>query len=422
MNDGFYFAQLTDVHIGKGLNPEEAARNMRWALDELEALSPRPEVILVTGDLVCAGKRWELREYRELAERCTIPSLALPGNHDLWGEPDESAWLDIIGPLCQSVEVSGVRFLMWQDIQRWDPEGGWSALLTGEQREWFEEELAKSEGKPVVVGQHCPLLPVDGDYRGDWRGSNADELLELLSQYNVLALLTGHWHVNREWIAKGIKVVNTGALAGWLWNAVPPHYCFPARPGYRLCHFDGEELRTFWREGSYWSAPAPRREIGDYWWKAGPAVQVGLIRLGGVHTGGPRPEVSRVVVSGRAALEVMAYARENEIEMVECSIERGDWCSIERGDWRPMARTFDGVWSEWAAEIDLAGEGALGERVCIVRARDAEGLLAFDAVPFQVAEDEGARTEARTAAATGAEGMVFELYRGPGRWHQLAER
>lgn len=30
MSDGFYFAQLTDVHVGEGLNPQEAARNMRW--------------------------------------------------------------------------------------------------------------------------------------------------------------------------------------------------------------------------------------------------------------------------------------------------------------------------------------------------------------------------------------------------------
>ena len=401
MSDGFYFAQLTDVHIGEGLNPKEAARNMRWALDELEALSPRPELILVTGDLVCAGKGSELREYRELAEGCTIPSLALPTNHDLWGEPDESAWLEIIGPLCQSVEVNGVRFLVWQDIQR-DPGGGWAALLTGEQREWLQGELAKSEGRPVVVGQHSPLLPIDGDYRGEWKGSNADELLGLLSQHNVLALLTGHWHVNREWVAKGIKVVNTGALAGWLWNAVPPHYCFPARPGYRLCYVDGEELRTFWREGSYWSVPAPRREIGDYWCKGGPAVQVGLVRLGGMHTGGPRPEVSCITLWGRASLEVTAYARDREIEKVE-------W-SIDRGAWRPMRRTFDGLWSEWEAEIDLAVEGDSGEQVCIVRARDMQGLQAFDAVPFRIAEHEGLAGGAGMPAAAAAEGIVFELF------------
>ena len=51
----FYFAQLTDIHIGGGLNPKEAAENLRWALGEIETLSPRPNLILATGDLVCAG-------------------------------------------------------------------------------------------------------------------------------------------------------------------------------------------------------------------------------------------------------------------------------------------------------------------------------------------------------------------------------
>ena len=32
----FYFAQLTDIHIGQGLNPTEAAANLAWALAELD--------------------------------------------------------------------------------------------------------------------------------------------------------------------------------------------------------------------------------------------------------------------------------------------------------------------------------------------------------------------------------------------------
>ena len=61
MNKGeFYFAQLTDLHISQGLNPKEAAMNLTWALAELETFFPKPEMILATADLVCAGKRSEL--------------------------------------------------------------------------------------------------------------------------------------------------------------------------------------------------------------------------------------------------------------------------------------------------------------------------------------------------------------------------
>ena len=42
---------------------------------------------------------------------------SLPANHDLWGESDDSAWLDIIGPVKQRVIVDDVHFLIWNETQ-----------------------------------------------------------------------------------------------------------------------------------------------------------------------------------------------------------------------------------------------------------------------------------------------------------------
>jgi predicted phosphodiesterase len=320
---------------------------------------------------------------------CSIPILSLPANHDLWGEPDERVWREIVGPLRQSVEVNGVKFLIWNDIQR-QPEGGWRAELRGEQREWLEEELEVAEGKPIVVVQHCPPLPVGGDYHDQWRNSNADELLGLLSRDNVLAMVTGHWHRNGEWLAGGVRVINTGALCGWQWNGIPPHRCFPTRPGYRLFHFDGEGIRSFWRDGSYWETPAPK-------------VQVSLVRVGDAHTGGPRPQVRPIEVFARTTLHVTAYSRGGRIAKVE-------W-SIERGRWKPMSLTFDGLWSEWEAQIDPIEERALGEHVCVVRAEEVGGNKAYDAVPIKLAEREC--TPMSSASAQAGRETVFEMFYPP---------
>lgn len=385
----FYFAQLTDIHVGEGLNPKEATFNLRWALEEMEALSPKPELLLITGDLICAGKASELRRFTELTEDSGIPILALPANHDLWGEPDERAWMEIIGPLRQSIEVKRIRFLTWNDIQK-QPDGGWKAELREEQREWFERELKEAEGKPIIIAQHCPPLPVKGNYHDLWRNSNAEELLELLSRYNLLALITGHWHRNGEWLAKGVRVINSGALCGWQWTGTPPHRCFPTRPGYRLFYFDGKRLRSLWREGSYWEGSAPK-------------VQVSLVRIGEAHTGGPRPQVRPVDIFAEAKLHVTAYAHEGEIAKVE-------W-SVERGRWREMETTFKGLWSEWEDEIDPLKERALGEHILIVRAVDLDGNKAYDAVPVRLAERECAPMTSAPAQA-GRE-MVFELFYPP---------
>ena len=383
----FYFAQLTDIHIGQSLNPTEAAANLKWALAELEAFSPKPEIILATADLVCAGKRSELQEYSALVEGYQIPIYALPANHDLWGESNEDAWLDIIGQLRQGFSINGVHFVLWNETQR-DANGGWVAELRKEQREWFESELDMASGKPVIVAQHCPPLSVNGSYHDRWKNSNADELLELLSQHNILAVITGHWHRNSEWQAGGIRVINTGALCGWQWNGTPPHYCFPLRPGYRLFYFDGENLRTFWRDGSYWHTPAPE-------------VQITLVNIGGAHTGGPRPQVRTIDIYADTKLEVATYAVKTEITKVE-------W-SLTQGDWHPMECTFQGLWSEWQAELDPLEFRAIGEQTCIVRAEGANGVIkAYDAVPIRLAERECAPTIS-SATSAGPE-KVFELF------------
>ncbi len=201
MDNEFYFAQLTDIHVGQGLNPIEAVENLKWALKELESVFPKPKLILATADLVCAGKRAELLEYSELVKGYSIPIYSLPANHDLWGESDDSAWLDIIGPLKQSVIVDDVHFLIWNETQR-GANGSWVAELREGQRDWLIKELNKASGKPIIVAQHCPPLPINDNYHDRWNNSNADELLGLISRHNTLAMISGHWHRNGEWIAK----------------------------------------------------------------------------------------------------------------------------------------------------------------------------------------------------------------------------
>ena len=385
---GFYIAQLTDIHLGEGLNPKEARRNLRWALAEIASLSPTLELIVVTGDLVCAGRRSELTEYAELIAECALPVYALPANHDLWGEADQSAWLETVGPLGQAVDVCGVRILLWNDVQR-QPDGGWRAVMEGEQREWLSGEMDRASGAPLLLAQHAPILRIGDDYHEYWRASNAPELLEMIAQHNVLAMLTGHWHRNAEWTEHGTRIINSGALCGWQYNGTPPHMCFPTRPGYRLFYFDGETLRTFWRDGSYWDTEAP-------------TVQVMARDIGGAYTGGPRPQVRMAEISGPSELTVLTYAHEGTVDRVE-------W-SLVRDDWRPMTRTFEGLWSEWTADIDPSEFRPKGEHECAVRAETTTQGEAYDAVPVRLAERECVATSSCTAYA-GRETTLDLFYR-----------
>ncbi|NCO37906.1 MAG: hypothetical protein COZ06_31265 [Armatimonadetes bacterium CG_4_10_14_3_um_filter_66_18] len=363
MNQGLYFAQLTDLHVGNNdLNGEQAKRNLRLALEELEHLTPQPQCVLVTADLVCSGRRDELEVYCSLVDGTPLDLYAVPANHDLWGEPDGSAWEEWLGPTRHAVDMDGLRVVLFDDLRR-QPDGAWKAIVPPEQMDWLDSQLAGAEGRTKLVAYHAPILPEGDNYHDNWRDSNADEFLALLRGHDVRSMITGHWHRCGEWTVGGVQTINAGALTGWQWTGIPPYWSFPVRPGYRLFHFDAGVLRTFWRELGSQEMRAP--------------AQIGLVHVGGVHTGGPRPQVRPVSVFASVPLHVQTWSSEAPVDSVE-------W-SVAHGDWRPMTATWDGLWTDWEAQLDWQQVRA-GECTCVVRARRDGRPVAYDAVPLTVSE------------------------------------
>jgi 3',5'-cyclic AMP phosphodiesterase CpdA len=91
--------QISDLHFGKSVKPyrfwesavnEDAQRALRQAIVEIE---PRPDFLVVTGDLAEGGKPRQLRESREYLqsilddlwrESHVTRCILVPGNHDVW--------------------------------------------------------------------------------------------------------------------------------------------------------------------------------------------------------------------------------------------------------------------------------------------------------------------------------------------------
>jgi 3',5'-cyclic AMP phosphodiesterase CpdA len=52
------------------------------AISHLQQIDRRPDLVLVTGDLVDKGEAQEYAVARELLDGIGIPFLVIPGNHD----------------------------------------------------------------------------------------------------------------------------------------------------------------------------------------------------------------------------------------------------------------------------------------------------------------------------------------------------
>lgn len=406
--ENFYFAQLTDIHIGTIVTPEAARLNLQWALNELHSFPVRPKMILCTGDCVCNGSRVELEEFKRIMETSDIPYAALPANHDLWGEKDTSVWEELIGPTMKSAVAENFKFLLWNDIKRID--GKWTNELTAEEEAWLTAELedAKKRNLNVVAGVHNPP-----DFRKNfasaftrWSEESSERLLKLLTRYGVKALISGDYHISDCWEVEGLLNINTASLCGFIWNGMDN---FPVKPGYRIFHWDGEKLRSFWREGSYWtlpptdtpetktciSFPTPtyREHDGKLWGvQFYEKAQVSLSSIGGVWTGGPRPMVRPMHIFSKTTLHADTYSPHLEIEGVS-------W-SINDKDWHPMHKVWNGLWDEWEAEFDPL-EFCKGEYLCRVRAEIKGGCDAkfIDVVPLVVAPRYAVRDSGAVMAA-----------------------
>ena len=379
----FYFAQLSDVHIGTNPKPAEAKLQFQWALSELQSFEKTPEILLFTGDLVCNGRRDELEEFNSVIKDCPIPWCALAANHDLWGENDDSAWRENIGDLRTSTVIGDFKFIMFNDITKVGK--GWGIALTEADFKWLETELESAGDKNIIVAVHNPPSSESHHY-SRWSDEDAKKFLKLLAKYKVKALITGDYHVNDEWEREGVRIINTGALVGMFYNGLGN---FPLKPGYRIFHWDGETLRSFWREGSYWTLPpSPEKQqmyCGDFglysfckrqelWWPIPlyERIQVTLTAFGNALTGGPHPIVRPMNVFGKTVIKADVFSQHLDIAAVE-------W-SLDNENWFPMTRVWNGIWQQYEAEFDPASLRN-GEYLCKVRATGSDNSKYCDVVP-----------------------------------------
>ncbi len=79
-------AQITDLHVRpRGLpayRVSETNTMVARAVAHLLALDPRPDLVLISGDLTDCGLPEEYEELRGMLARLPMPVHVIPGNHD----------------------------------------------------------------------------------------------------------------------------------------------------------------------------------------------------------------------------------------------------------------------------------------------------------------------------------------------------
>jgi 3',5'-cyclic AMP phosphodiesterase CpdA len=147
----FVVAHVSDTHFGNDV--QEPSARCAAVMDHLLAMRPRPDLLVVSGDVADHGLDHEYAAARAWLDRWPGALAVCPGNHDV-----REAFVAGIGrPARSVVEAGGYRFVMLDSLvdavagERVD-----EGRLGADQLAWLDAELARSTAPAFVVLHHPP--------------------------------------------------------------------------------------------------------------------------------------------------------------------------------------------------------------------------------------------------------------------------
>jgi len=247
-------AQITDLHLG--FEPNNPAEFNRKRLDQtlrtLVAMKPRPDLLLITGDLADTGD--DMISYRRLKSalgRFPIPVWPAMGNHD-----NRAAFARYFphvpmadGFVQYTIEDFPVRILVLDTLEEGRHSGGFCEVRAA----WLRARLAEAPDRPTIIVLHHP--PVETGL--SWMSENPDaawvnRLRKIIGgQDNIVAMLAGHLHrpITMQWAGTTLSVCpSTAPQVALDLDEIDPErpdgrpMIVADSPGYAIHYWNGETL------------------------------------------------------------------------------------------------------------------------------------------------------------------------------------
>ena len=202
-------AQISDLHITPpgvlAYGRVDTAAALARLIAALNRLSPRPDLVVISGDVAESGLPAEYERAKALLADLRIPYAVIPGNHDrraplraVFGNADQAG----DGPLNIRRELGPLDILLIDSTVPGAPHGE----LAPATLDWLECALASSATRPALLFQHHPPFDTGIAYSDTMRLMNPEPLAELLARHRrVLLVAAGHVHRAAQTIFAGVS-------------------------------------------------------------------------------------------------------------------------------------------------------------------------------------------------------------------------
>lgn len=192
-------AQLSDLHVRpRGALYQDLVDSNSMAeaaIRHLNSLHPRPDIVIVSGDIVDEGLAAEYDHASEMLAAIKEPVLLIPGNHDSRDAfrarfPDQP-YAAPSGPLHSVIDHGPVRVIGLDITVVDEHHGDFDAAAA----DWLDATLAADPDRPTIVMMHQPPFESGIPYIDEYFCRNGDRLAEIISRYSAVErIVCGHVH------------------------------------------------------------------------------------------------------------------------------------------------------------------------------------------------------------------------------------
>lgn len=194
-----WIAQISDPHLRprgelyQGVVDSNAA--LARAVAQLNRLSPQPDVVVLTGDVVDEGLPAEYAMAREILGGLKAPLLVIPGNHDereaFRAAFHDHAYLPKEGPLHYMADAGAARIIALDITVPGDHHG----LFDEAAETWLALALQSEPARPTFLMMHQPPIVTGIPYLDDYRCFGATRMSALVGRHpQIERVLCGHVH------------------------------------------------------------------------------------------------------------------------------------------------------------------------------------------------------------------------------------
>jgi 3',5'-cyclic AMP phosphodiesterase CpdA len=193
-----HIAQISDLHIKPpgvlAYGRVDTAKALERCVTALNAFRPKPDLVVISGDLADTPSVEEYGYLKRLLARLELPFVGIPGNHDsreLMRSAFPQRYAFPSGPLNQHIEVGGLDLLLLDSSVHGKPHGELDAPTL----QWLEATLASSAERPALLFLHHPPFTTGIWHMDRQNLHNSSELAAIVRRHpRVQLIAAGHVH------------------------------------------------------------------------------------------------------------------------------------------------------------------------------------------------------------------------------------